>query len=621
MSALEHFPTPGDPMARDAFSAGNAMLDWIHAIAPYGVFTTDAQLRIRSWNHWLVTHSGLSADKVVGRPLFEVFPDPQTTRFEEHFRRALTGEVSMLSTALHKYLLPLPVSSGDYSVSHMLQTVRIAPLPAGEMIIGTITIIEDVTQRECQALILQRQQERDRLLSEALGVLLQSTNPLMDVAALFPKIALSLGLDAFSNYLYDADSQTLRLNAAGGIPPKQKESVAVLLPGEGLSGHCAQRREKILINHVQSSTGLEASMARAGGLRACCCFPLLISDRLVGTLAFGTYVRDIIPPDEVEFLSTIALYMAIAMDRALRENALYLAQRSLLEHADILEAKVAERTGRLHETIAQLESFSYTVAHDLRAPIRSLKGYCEILLSEYKLPSEGHLILERLQRASNRLDTLTRDLLKFSKITREEIVLEPVDIAELVQDIRLMMPAVHEDMLIVQPPLEKVWAQRTLLQQSLSNLFDNALKFGREGVRPRIVVRCERRSAAKKEAATPGGTAFNPATRRGESGTPFVDALPGRPEARTANETRVQIWVEDNGIGIAAEAHEKIFGIFERVRGVEHIEGTGIGLAIVARAMEQMGGSCGVESVPGRGSRFWLELAPADGPAPARRSK
>jgi signal transduction histidine kinase len=74
---------------------------------------------------------------------------------------------------------------------------------------------------------------------------------------------------------------------------------------------------------------------------------------------------------------------------------------------------------------------------------------------------------------------------------------------------------------------------------------------------------------------------------------------------------RVRIWVEDNGIGIAPQQHEKIFGIFERVSGLDHVEGTGIGLAIVARAMQQMGGDCGVESQLGQGSRFWLELAAA----------
>jgi signal transduction histidine kinase len=73
----------------------------------------------------------------------------------------------------------------------------------------------------------------------------------------------------------------------------------------------------------------------------------------------------------------------------------------------------------------------------------------------------------------------------------------------------------------------------------------------------------------------------------------------------------VRIWIEDNGIGIPPQAHEKIFGIFERVSGLDHVEGTGIGLAIVARAMQQMGGACGVESTLGEGSRFWLDLTAA----------
>jgi signal transduction histidine kinase len=86
----------------------------------------------------------------------------------------------------------------------------------------------------------------------------------------------------------------------------------------------------------------------------------------------------------------------------------------------------------------------------------------------------------------------------------------------------------------------------------------------------------------------------------------------GSPSPRRAGSPpRIRIWVEDNGIGIPAQAHEKIFGIFERVSGLDHVEGTGIGLAIVARAMQQMGGTCGVESEPDHGSRFWLELAAA----------
>lgn len=600
MKPASQFEDPGEPPARDTFSARDAMLDWMQQIAPYGIFTTDAELRIRSWNHWLGMHSGLSAEKVIGRPLVEVFPEVKARRLDEPFHRALRGEVSLLSTALHKYLLPFPTPARDSGIRHMLQTVRIAPLPAGDLILGTITIIEDVTQRERHALLLQRQQDHDRILSAALALLLESRDPLADVPALFPKLTLPLGLEAYLHYLHEPASGTLRLNSAGGISPRQKETLAAAPLGDGLCGGCAQNRQATIVTHLQDRTDPASHPLRGMGIRACCAFPLLIEDRLLGTLAFASYSRDTIAADEVECLRTIAQYVAIAMDRAQREQALREAQRSLSEHADQLETKVSERTARLHETIAQLESFTYTVAHDLRAPIRALKGYCDILRSDYPLPESGQAILERLQRASTRLDYLTRDLLKFSKIGRASVQLEPIDVAEVVHDLIVMTPALQGGVVTVGPALGTVLAQRTLLQQCLSNLFDNAIKFATPGLPPHIVVRTER--IDRDAASAPGvpGAAFNPVVGRSDATTPASSAAP-----------RLRVWIEDNGIGIPAEAHDKIFGIFERATGHDHIEGTGIGLAIVARAMQQMQGTCGVESKPAQGSRFWLELAAA----------
>lgn len=603
---------------RETFSAPDAMLGWMQEIAPYGVFTTDGTLRIRSWNQWLANHSGLGADKVIGHSLLEIFPEVKARKLDEHFRRALNGEVSVLSTALHKYLLPFPSTARESDVPHMLQTVRIAPLPGTQhRSPGTITIIEDVTQRECQALLLQRQQEHDRLLSTALATLLRSNDPLRDVAALFPNLTLPLGLEVYLNYLYDAGANVLRLNAAGGISPRQKESMALLAVETSICGPCVQSRTASVSNHVQESSDAFTQPMRALGLHAYCCFPLLVEDRLLGILAFASYTHAVIASDEIECLSTVAQYVAIAMDRALREQALGEAQRKLREHADNLETKVAERTARLHETIAQLESFSYTVAHDLRAPIRSLQGYCDVLREDFTLPEDGARILERLRRASNRLDALTRDLLKFSRIARQDVKLEPVDVAQIVEDLLLLTPALQDGVLIVHPPLETVWAQRTLLQQCLSNLFDNAVKFVPKGVRPRIVVRCERRANEMGAAADVSGAPFNSPLHRGAAETSLAP-LARNAAAVGAGMPWVRLWVEDNGIGIPREAHEKIFGIFERGNGLDHIEGTGIGLAIVARAVQQMGGRCGVESEAGHGSQFWLELALADTSAPRR---
>src|SRR5262249_52122294 len=160
-------------------------LSWVQALAPFGIVTTDAELNIRSWNQWLVTHSGLGVEDVIGRPLLEGVPDLRERRPDDHFRRALEGEISLLSAALHRDLLPLAAGDRPGGGDHMLQTARIAPLVFGPQVVGTITTIEDVTQRESQALILRRQQEQDRLLSSALALLLASESPLDGAAEVF----------------------------------------------------------------------------------------------------------------------------------------------------------------------------------------------------------------------------------------------------------------------------------------------------------------------------------------------------------------------------------------------------------------------------------------------------
>ena len=225
----------------------------------------------------------------------------------------------------------------------------------------------------------------------------------------------------------------------------------------------------------------------------------------------------------------------------------------------------------LQEANRELEAFSYTVSHDLRAPLRALKGYTDILLEDYgpKLEATAKEYLANLERAVVRMDALTRDLLSYSRIVRQQIDLEPVCVDAVCRDVTAMNPALQppNTEMVVPPDLLPVRAHPTLLGQCLANLLDNAAKFVAPGVTPRIHIRTEPRG------------------------------------------DRVRIWVEDNGVGIEPAHHQKIFGIFERVGHLKTNQGTGIGLAIVARAAQRMGGICGVESSVGNGSRFWIELA------------
>ncbi len=585
----------------------DAMSSWMQEIAPFGILTTDTTLRISTWNQWLVTHSGLTAEAVVGRSLFEVFPEIEKRRLSDYFQRALAGEISVLSTALHHYLIPLVSPVRETADRHMQQTARIAPLHFEGKILGTITIIEDVSQREFQAAVLRRQHSREQLLSWALAHLLQSADPLTDITALFPKVAAELELDGYFNHLLDPTGRKLLLHASHGLERSQEAAFTVVPLAQALAGRGIEQRRPVVLNHLQGCHEPGVATIRTLGTRAYAGFPLLVGERLLGTLAFASFKRDEITSIDVEFLSTISQYVAIALDRAVQEATLRDTQQSLREHVEGLEAKVAERTVRLHEIISQLESFSYSVAHDLRAPIRALKSYCEVLLEDYsaKLPADGQDIVKKLFRASDRLDILTRDLLKFSKVSMQAVDLAVIDLSELIADIVLLTPALRDEVLAVQPPFGKVWGQRTLVQQCLSNLFDNSLKFARAGQPPRIVVRSEVLSEQSPAPLFTTNAPFNPATHS-QSGFPATVQLGGSTTSRKRK--RIRVWVEDNGIGIAPELHQKIFGIFERGGGPNMPEGTGIGLAIVARAMQQMGGSCGVESIVGQGSRFWLEF-------------
>ena len=262
----------------------------------------------------------------------------------------------------------------------------------------------------------------------------------------------------------------------------------------------------------------------------------------------------------------------------IRDTLLQLTRaRHDLERANqALEQRVRERTQKLQETVSELEAFSYSVSHDLRAPLRSMEGYAHALVSDYgdKLDSRGKLFLSKISAAAARLDLLVQDVLSYSRVAKGEINLQDVSLGRLMQEAVEAYPQFRENgSITVQGPLPTVRAHPAYLMQCISNLLGNALKFVRPGVRPVVTIHAQE-----------------------------------EPDA-----DNVKIWVEDNGIGIAPEHFQQIFQIFGRVHSSKQFEGTGIGLAIVRKAVERMGGSIGLTSELGKGSRFWLILKKASG--------
>jgi PAS domain S-box-containing protein len=261
------------------------------------------------------------------------------------------------------------------------------------------------------------------------------------------------------------------------------------------------------------------------------------------------------------------------------------AEASLRALNATLERRVNERTHELRAANEELEAFAYSVSHDLRAPLRAMEGFATALEEDYAadLDPTAHDYTARIVAAASRMDQLIADLLTYSRISREHMRLSPVALDDVVRRVLAGMAeerqARHAEIEVV-TPLRKVMAQRVVLEQVLANLVGNALTFVASGIAPHVCIRAERTT--------------RPA---GDSGGP--------------PEEWVRLWVEDNGIGIAPEYQQRIFRVFERLHGNEQYPGTGIGLAIVRRGMERMGGDAGVESTLGAGSRFWIDLRAA----------
>jgi len=214
------------------------------------------------------------------------------------------------------------------------------------------------------------------------------------------------------------------------------------------------------------------------------------------------------------------------------------------------------------------------------------------------LPEKSRDGLTRITRAAGRMDALTRDLLSYTKVATQKVELSGVDPNVVLEDVITMNEALREPHATVGivRPLHHVLAHPTLFTQCISNLLDNAAKFVAPGVKPRVIVRSE--------------IITDHAPGAGEVPKGSTAAEPGS-SAQAAPRSYVRLWVEDNGIGVDQLTREKIFGLFERAREVKQYPGTGIGLAILAKAIQRMGGRFGVESETDAGSRFWIDLQPA----------
>jgi two-component system, chemotaxis family, CheB/CheR fusion protein len=421
-----------------------------------------------------------------------------------------------------------------------------------------ITALRMGAAREMAEEALKKSLGRFELLTGTAGILLQSTEPQKAVESVCRKVMQYLECDAFFNFFVDEKAGKLHLNASAGIPDEEAKRMEWLDFGVAVCGCAARDAARIVAEHIPSNPDQRTDLVKSYGITAYCCHPLLgPGGKVIGTLSFGTRSRETFSEEDLSLMKAVADQVAAAMIRMRNEAAVLK-----------LGEDMAARNVELESVNKELESFIYSISHDLRAPLRSMGGFAKILVEDYldSLDAQGRDYLGRIINGSEKMTLLIDDLLHLSKISREEVQRTKVDMSRLANSVvaGLREADPQRSVEVAVAPELTAFADPRLMEIVLSNLLANAWKF------------TSRTGSARIE--------FGAFERDGKT----------------------VFYVKDNGAGFDPQYAEKMFSPFHRLHSTNEYEGTGIGLTIVDRIIRRHGGTVWADGVVGRGAAVYF---------------
>jgi PAS domain S-box-containing protein len=429
--------------------------------------------------------------------------------------------------------------------------------------IGLVGMSRDITEQREAERARERQRRRTAMLAEVSRRLVLRAPQGELIEGIFSDVAEELGVECYLNYMVKADGNGLQLSRSGGLTADDRAMCLHLAFGEALCGWVADQRERLVLGDLQFSDWPNAAQARMMRFTAYAGHPLMAGGRLFGTIAFATRRRRAFEDEDLRLMSAVANQVAAAIERGRADEKV----RTL--NAE-LEQRVAERTTELEAANHELEAFSYSVSHDLRAPLRAVDGFSQAVLEDYGpiLPEDGHRLLKIIREGAQKMGRLIDDLLTFSRLSRVEIKMREFDTNALVNDVLEEMRPEQEGRRInlqigTLPPSH---GDPSLIKQVWVNLISNAFKYTRK----------------REEAVIEIGF-------REEDGAGAY-------------------FVKDNGSGFDMRYAHKLFGVFQRLHRAEDFEGTGVGLAIVQRVVARHGGRIWANAKVDAGATFCFTI-------------
>ncbi|MGD9952404.1 MAG: ATP-binding protein [Burkholderiales bacterium] len=487
----------------------------------------------------------------------------------ERVRDAQTGSEWLFAVDPAKYgwgvILRQPARAAFAARDRQLRLVQIAYALAA-LLAGTLAWIglreakRRREQLEHARVSLSRHRERLRILGEIdRAVAAEMAAEAVAAAVIRPLRELLDVPRAIVNRFDLAAGEAEWVAAAGRrrthLGPGVRYSMRLMGDVEGL-----RRGELQTVDVAALPAGPESQALLDSGVRYYKVVPMIAGGELLGAISFGGAAPEF-GTEHLAIAQEVATQLAIAM---VQTRLL----QSVRRQADDLEARVRARTAELESANKELDAFSYSVSHDLRAPARAVDGYARMLEEDYgpRLDDEGRRLLGVVRGEAARMGQLIDDLLALSRSGRQAMHVASVDMGGLVQEVLHELRREYPAAQVSVAPLPPATGDRSLLRQVWANLIGNALKYSSRSPAPRVEV------GAREDGA---GTEY---------------------------------WVQDNGAGFDPRYAGKLFAVFQRLHGADEFTGTGVGLAIVQRAVARHGGRVAAQGDLGAGARFSFTL-------------
>ncbi|MCD6498648.1 MAG: PAS domain S-box protein [Deltaproteobacteria bacterium] len=395
------------------------------------------------------------------------------------------------------------------------------------------------------------------------------------IIATLDALSTFLPLTRVSLALFDEEAGTAKVHAHGIAQDTIGQGHLVRISQSFPDVEALQRGETVRIPEMPEQHGATMAQLRHMGIQSSINVPLVIHQELFGSLNVGYPVPNGYSDEDIEVVEEVANLLVIAWEQTR-------LHQEIARHAQILEKEVEARTAELkasNRELAQanedLKTFASSVSHDLKAPLRAIKGFSEIIAERYKnmLPDKAQHYFDRIIEASTHMSRLIDDLLTYARLGRSALHFESVPLTSLVEDVQNILASKLDETqakLEVAEDLAVVRADRNLLLRILVNLVDNATTYSFHDRPPHVFL-----------------------------------------SSRTEGDD-VVVEVRDEGIGIDPKFHEKVFELFQRLQHQQEYPGTGVGLAIVQRCTDLLGGTVELHSQIGQGSTFQIRLKGAN---------